>query len=137
MAEGVQRRSCHRFEIPGATAEYKKAGLLAFVTGLSKAYPVANVSKGGVAFLCEEPFSKGQKLTVQLLAPQEVPLKLHAEVRWQGRHQETGGAIVGVAFAPFGPKMGQNSLEDLDVLRRFDEKYRKGKEASERGESGQ
>jgi len=131
MAEGAEKRTCHRFEVPDATAKYKRGGLLVLVSGLSKAYPVVNVSKGGLAFLCEESFEKGQNLVVELLAPDEEPLKLHAEVRWRGQHEETGKPFVGVAFAAFGTKMGSNSLEDLEVLRRLDEKYGKGQEAGE------
>jgi len=123
MPEGVEKRRCHRFEIPNAKAQYKKTGLLVMVKGYSKAYPVANVSKGGLAFLCEETFKRDEDIMLQLLAPNEMPLELRAAVRWHAQHPASGQMIAGVAFAPFGSKKGWNSLDVLDTLRRLEAQY--------------
>ncbi len=126
MVQGVEKRRCRRFEIPGGKGRYKKTGLLVFVKGFSKAYPVVNVSKGGLAFVCEEKLGQGKKVTVQLLAPNENPLHLRAQVQWQERSAGSAGMIVGVQFMPFSDRRGQNSHEALDVLRRLDAQYGKG-----------
>lgn len=131
MVEGAEKRTCHRFVVPDAKAKYKSTGLLVLVKGLSKAYPVVNVSKGGLAFMCDETFPQGQKLVVQLLAPNEIALSFRSSVRWAAQHPESGGSVVGVAFEPFGSRKGWNSLEALDVLRRLDAQYGEGGKADE------
>ena len=123
MSEGAEKRRCHRFEIPDAKAKYRKTGLLVLVKGLSKAHPVVNVSKGGVAFLCDETLGEGAKVSVQLLAPNEPPLDMQGHVRWRGKAQGRSDSIVGVQFAPFGEKKGHNSPAALDVLRRLETTY--------------
>ena len=85
MAQNAEKRRCRRFEIPGGEVKYKKIGLLILMKGFSKAYPVLSVSKGGLAFLCEEKLRRDEKLAVQLLAPNEIPLNLRSRVRWQGQ----------------------------------------------------
>jgi len=81
----VERRKCRRFEMPGAKEKYKKTGLLAFRKGFSEAYPVVNVSKGGLGFVCEGRFGWSKKVMVQLPVPEETPWNLYARVRWQAR----------------------------------------------------
>lgn len=127
MVQGVKKRRARRFEIPGGKGRYKKTGLLVLLKGFSTAYPVVNVSKGGLAFVCEEKIDQGKKVIVQLEAPNENPLNLHARVRWRGS-TDSGDLFIGVEFMPFSGRRGQNSLEELDVLRRLDAKYGKEKE---------
>ena len=124
MVQGVKKRRARRFEIPGGKGRYKKTGLLVLLKGFSAAYPVVNVSKGGLAFVCDEKLDQGEKVMVQLLAPNENPLNLHARVRWRGS-TDSGDMFVGVEFMPFTGRRGQNSLEELDVLRRLDAQYGK------------
>ena len=128
MVQGVDRRECRRFEIPGGKGRYRKTGLFVLFKGFSKAYPVVNVSKGGLAFMCEEKFGQDEKIITQLLAPNEIPLNLRARVRWQGQPAGNADRIVGVQFMPFGSCRGQNSLKALDILRRLDAQYGKGGE---------
>jgi len=54
--------------------------------------------------------------------PNEKPLELFADVRWQ---RETNGFsnAIGVIFAPFGQHLNDNPPAALDVLRRLDQKY--------------
>ena len=131
MAEGAEKRRCHRFEIPGGKGKYKKEGLLVLLRGYSKAYPVVNVSKGGLAFVCEEDLDQGEKVLVQLFAPHEEPLELHAVTCWQGRLAGREETIAGVEFAAFGERSGHNSLESLEVLRRLEGEYGPDDDAEE------
>jgi len=125
MVQYVERRRCRRFEIAGAQVRYKKTGLLVFKKEFSEAYPVVNVSKGGLGFLCDEKLRRGQKVMVELLVPDESPLSLRGQVRWQGQPVPGGNIMVGVAFLPFGTHRALNPLEALDVLRRLDARYGK------------
>lgn len=122
----VEKRRSRRFQIPGGEVRYKKIGLLTLMKDFSKAYPVLNVSKGGLAFACEEKLRRGKKFMVQLLAPNEIPLNLRSRVRWQGQWAGSSAfRVTGVEFMPFGTCRGWNSLEALDVLRRLDTHYGK------------
>jgi len=127
MKQDVKKRRTRRFEIPGGKVRYKKTGLLILVKGFSKTYPVVNVSKGGLALVCDERLDRGEKVIVQLLAPNEKPLNLRSRVRWH-RQAESGNMLLGVEFMPFTGRRGHNSLEALDVLRRLDTQYGKEKE---------
>ena len=126
MVQGVEKRRCRRFEIPGGKGRYRKTGLLVFVRGFSKTYPVVNVSKGGLAFACEEKLGRNKEVIVQLLAPNENPLHLRAQVCWRGRLAGSADLIVGVQFMSFTGRIGHNPLEALDVLRRLDAQYGDG-----------
>ncbi|MDO9530196.1 MAG: PilZ domain-containing protein [Syntrophales bacterium] len=130
MVQDVEKRRARRFEIPGGKVRYKKTGLLILVKGFSKTYHVVNVSKGGLALVCDEGLDRGEKVMVQLLAPNEKPLNLHARVRWRGS-TDSGDMLLGVEFMPFTGRRGHNSLEALDVLRRLDAQYGKEKEEEE------
>lgn len=123
MPQGAEKRRCHRFEIPGGQGRYKRTGMLILLKGYSKACPVTDVSKGGLSFGCHEAFKVGQKIIVQLVAPDEEPLDLHARVRRQVHPASQDESIVGVEFAPFGSRRGWNSIAALDVLRRLDKQY--------------
>ena len=124
MVQGVKKRRARRFEIPGGKGKYKKTGLLVLIKGFSAAYHVVDVSKGGLALVCEEKLDQGKKVMVQLLAPNEKPLNLRARVRWR-RQTDSGDMLLGVEFMPFTGRRGHNSLEELDVLRRLDVQYGK------------
>jgi hypothetical protein len=129
MAQYVEKRRCRRFEIPGGEVKYKKIGLLILNKDFSKAYSLLNVSKGGLAFVCEKKFRRGKKLMLQLLAPNEIPLNLRSRVRWQGQWAGSTFRVTGAEFMPFGTRRSWNSLEALDVLGRLDAQY--GKEGEE------
>ena len=122
MASGAEKRRCRRFQVPNAHTKYRKTGLLVLVRGMSKAYPVINVSKGGLAFLCDEAIKEGTAVEVQLIAPGEEPLDLLGKTRWKGSPPGREDYMVGVRFLPFGSKDG-NSSEALEVIRRLEDQY--------------
>jgi len=126
MARNAEKRRCRRFEIPGGEVRYKKIGLFSFQKDFSEAYPVLNVSKGELAFVCEKKLRRGTKLTVQLLTPNEIPLNLRSRVRWQGQWAgKSAFRATDVEFMPFGTRRGWNPLEALNVLRRLNAHYDK------------
>jgi hypothetical protein len=128
MVQSLKKRRARRFEIPGGKVKYKKTGLILLVKGFSIAYPVLNVSKGGLVFVCDEKLDYGDKVIVQLLVPNENPLHLRAQVRWRGRRGDSSDMLVAVEFMPFTRRRSHNSLKALDVLRRLDAQYGKEEE---------
>lgn len=125
MTHSVEKRKCRRFEIPGGKAKLKKNGLLTVFRRFSKEYSVFNMSKGGLAFICAEKFRPGDKLMVQLSAPNEAPLTLRSRVLANGQPEDSAFELVGVEFMPFGNRKDWNCMESLDVLRKLDEQYGK------------
>ena len=125
MGYSVEKRKCRRFEIPGGKAKFKKNGLLSVFMRFSKEYSISNLSKGGLAFITEERFYPGDKLMIQLLAPNETPLTLRSRVLANGQPEDSAFELVSVEFMPFGSRRGWNRTESLDILRRLDEQYGK------------
>ena len=123
MPDVVERRRCRRFHIPDATVRFRKTLLFLFRTGLSKPYPLIDISKGGLAFECETKFKKNEKVRLQLLVPSRSPLDLIARIRYQGWTHGRQLSRVGAEFNPFGPRRDCNSPEALDVLRALDEEF--------------
>ena len=125
MGHRVEKRKCRRFEIPGGKAKFKKNGLLSVLRRFSKEYPVSNLSKGGLAFISEDKFRPGDKLMIQLMAPNETPITLRSRVLACGQPEDSAFEMVSVEFVPFGNRIGWNRVASLDVLRRLDEQYGK------------
>jgi len=117
------RRMCRRFRIPGSSGKVKKVGLFDTLKGFSKEYLVLDLSKGGLAFSCTESFKKNQKITFQLLVPDEPPLNLLSIIRKVGRPDRNGNRFCGIQFFPFANSPDKNPVELLNVLRKLDEKY--------------
>lgn len=122
---GIKKRTSRRFEIPGAKAKYKKSGLNLLIRGFSVNYPVLNVSKGGLSFVCDKRFRRGEKLMLQLLVPNERPLCLHALVIRQEQHEDRSNCVVAVEFEPSNGNRKQNTMALLIMLRKLDSQYGK------------
>jgi len=120
---GVKKRTSRRFEIPGAQARFKKSGLNSLVKGFSVNYPVLNVSKGGLAFVCDRKFRRGDKIIVQLLIPHERPLHLHGMVKRYDQHANSSNYMVAVEFKPFNNFRKYNTIDSLFMLRNLDSQY--------------
>ena len=123
MLQGVERRECRRFQIPCAEVRYKKERIIFSSGRFSRALPVLDMSKGGLAFLCNKKLRSGKTLMMQLDLPDESSLILRAWVRWQGKEWHNSDITTGVEFMPFGGRREWNSLETLDVLRELDARY--------------
>jgi hypothetical protein len=126
MSQFVERRRYRRFEIPGGVVRYKKITAPVLIQHFSKSHPVLNAGIGGLAFLCEEEFHQGEKLIIQLAAPNEDPLNLRSILRWQDSIALSSDVIVGLEFMEFGDNKDSNPPETLRVLRRLYARYVKG-----------
>ena len=119
------RVRCEPFEVEGAEARVKPAGVIGAITGYPRQrHSVLNVSKGGLAFESEEPYKRSQKVMVLLYVPgQDEPLEFRSKVRWQKGLLGKQILTVGVQFEPFGPRRGQNAIDALDILRELEAKF--------------
>ena len=113
---------CEPFEVVGAEARVKPAGVIGAITGYPRQrHAVLNVSKGGLAFESGDPYRRAQKVMVLLYVPgQDEPLEFRAKVRWQKGLLGQQILTVGVQFEPFGPRRGQNAIDALGVLRELE-----------------
>jgi hypothetical protein len=65
MVQGFEKRTCHRFEVPGSSLMYKKIGWL-FNRPYLPAVRLYNISKGGVAFACDEELKIGKEIITKI-----------------------------------------------------------------------
>lgn len=124
--EGIERRTCIRFEIPGATVSYKlKKPLLTKASYGEEFCPAIDLSRGGLRFLCLEDMKIGTQIMLKISIPGErIPLELHGQVRWVApqvgmsyKHQ------IGVQFSPYGEKKGQNYPGSLVKIIALEQKF--------------
>jgi hypothetical protein len=119
MAERVhERRSCERFDIPGALVSYRQEGFLRSGKYHEESSPLFDVSRGGLRFVSDTLLKVDMKVTVRITVPEgDVPLELRGRVRWvdvnPGRSYKYQ---IGVQFAPYGNGKGEN---DPEVLRQI------------------
>ena len=99
-SNGVEKRKCRRFHIPGASGKVKEKGFLAILKGVSKPYPVQDISKGGASFLCPDSLKENKKIIFQLIVPHEPALNLHAILKRIGRPNTKGDRMCCVRFMP-------------------------------------
>jgi Tfp pilus assembly protein PilZ len=124
--EGIERRTCIRFEIPGATVSYKlKKPLLTKTTYGEEFCPAIDVSRGGLRFLSQENMKIGTPIMLKISVPGErIPLELHGLVRWVA--PQVGMSYknqIGVQFSPYGEKKGQNYPGSLVKIIALEQKF--------------
>jgi hypothetical protein len=107
----MERRSCERFTVPGATIDWVSEAD-AELSGTE--CPLADLSRGGMRFMAARPPREGTSLRLVLKVPGEAePLVLRGSVAWS---LVSSGQLhqVAVAFSPYGA--GGN---DASVLKRI------------------
>lgn len=134
MAEvKIERRTCDRFRVPGATACYQRYSTLIPKKGFAEEFcPVIDLSRGGLRFLSQKQVKVKQKLSLDVTIPGErSPLLMFGIVRWVGFNPGKSYKYqVGIQLNPYGDKKGQNSSEMLARLTAMEEKYRAKRTAS-------
>lgn len=113
--EGIERRTCKRFKVPGAVLSYKIKEVIHVKTLEEKrkydeeSCPVLSLSLGGLRFLGEKLLKNDSEIIINLSIPDEsVPLIFRGRVRWLSYDAEQRKYITGVQFNPYGEKEGQN-----------------------------
>lgn len=124
--EGIERRTCIRFEIPGTTVSYKlKKPPLAKTSNGEEFCPTIDLSRGGLRFLSQEELKIGSPIMVKLSIPGErIPLELHGQVRWVAPQIGMNYKYqIGVQFSPYGEKKGQNYPGSLVKIIALEQKF--------------
>ncbi|MEW6080051.1 MAG: PilZ domain-containing protein [Thermodesulfobacteriota bacterium] len=122
MKNNLEKRRCHRFQIPGAYVRYQRGGVWKMISHLSPRKELANISKGGLCFDDDEKLNLGDKVTVYLYLPHGPSLSIKGSVVWKGGSEYTGYSI-GVQFAAYKNGFGYNPMEVLDAMRTLEAIY--------------
>ena len=125
MIPTIEKRSCSRFKIENAKVKIKKAGMFSFLRFFSKSYSLVNISKAGLAFMYEKKIKRSSKIIIKLRVPKMKPVYLIGLVRWQGKRSDSSQLHVGVEFLSFGTRLGHNTLDALEELRKLEAIYSK------------
>jgi Tfp pilus assembly protein PilZ len=123
---GIERRTCIRFEIPGATLSYKqKRPLLTKSANGEEFCPIIDLSRGGLRFLSQEELKIGNPVTLKVAVPGErIPLELQGQVRWVAPNAGMSYKYqIGVQFNPYGEKKGQNYPGALVKIIALEQKF--------------
>ncbi len=115
----VKKRSCERFSIPGAVMYYRiKPRFFGRSRFTADYFPILNISKGGVSFVCNRRLRAGASLIVKMEIPDMEALpEILAEVRWIAANPEQSYRYrTGLAFKPYGDKKNQNKKSILERL---------------------
>jgi hypothetical protein len=124
--EGIERRTCIRFEIPGSTVSYKLKKHLLTKPSLGEEFcPASDLSRGGLRFLSQEELKIGTAIILKISIPGErIPLELQGQVRWVAPDGGTSYKYqIGVQFSPYGEKKGQNYPGSLVKIIALEQKF--------------
>ena len=123
----LEKRTCARFRIPGATVAYKKEKSL---FKRSPDYggeflPMLDLSRGGIRFLTSEAIALDTKVHLSIQVPGDPsPLKIDGTVRWSAPN--IGHSFkyqIGVQFYPYGEKKGMNYPGTLVKIIAIEQKF--------------
>ena len=124
MAKDVERRTCRRFEVEGATLRYRRQGWFKSEDYTAVECPIENLSKGGVMFVNNAGvLNLEDKVAVRLNVSGGEELELLGRVKWALSTSGSLGAQVGVQFSTFGSGKGLNSPKLLEKLAELEQKY--------------
>lgn len=106
----LERRTCLRFVIPGATISYRLNKNSSEGKYAEEFCPMLDMSRGGLRFFCQVPFKVGSKISLKLSVPGErIPLTLLGLVRWAVLNPgQSYKYQIGVQFFAYGEKKDQN-----------------------------
>lgn len=119
-------RTCLRFEIPGATVNYKKKSLFPSKEKATEEFcPVLDMSRGGLRFLTQKPLKINSRVNLEISLPGEkIPLSQKGRVRWASFHVgKSYKNQIGVQFDPYGEKKSQNYPGNLVKIIALEQKF--------------
>ena len=121
-----ERRACERFVIPGAIVHYREEGFLFSGKYSEDAFPVVDISRGGLRFLSNFAPKIAAKVALKVIFPgREAPLLLKGRVRWTSTNPGKSYKYqTGVQFAPYGGNRGDNDHSTLQEIIALEEKFR-------------
>lgn len=114
----AEKRTCKRFEIPGATISYE------FKEYSEEFSPLRDISRGGVKFMSKNPLEINADITLKISVPGErIPLTLHGKIRWISFIESKDQYQVGIQFNPYGEKEGHNYPGNLVKIISLEQKF--------------
>jgi len=121
----MKKRSCKRFSIPGTIIYYKnKPRFFGPSKYTNDYYPVINMSRGGVYFLCDQRLAVGAHLIVKINIPgTQTEPEIIANVKWISKTPEQSYRYqTGIAFYSYGDGKNKNSREILSLLKELEKR---------------
>jgi len=116
--EGTEKRTCIRFQIPGATVNYQ------FKEHVEEFSPLVDISRGGLKFIGKKPPEMNAEVTLKISIPGErIPLTLHGKVRWISYIEDKDQYFIGIQFNPYGEKQGENYPGNMVKIIALEQKY--------------
>ena len=116
--KGIEKRTCIRFKIPGATVSYQ------FKEHVEEFSPLVDISRGGLKFIGKKPPEIHAEVTLNISVPGErIPITLHGKVRWISYLEEKDQYYIGVQFNPYGEKQGENYPGNMVKIIALEQKY--------------
>jgi Tfp pilus assembly protein PilZ len=132
---GLEKRTCVRFRIPGATVKYKRPKSFFRKSGyIAEFCPILDISRGGIRFLSTELLKFESETTLKISVPEESePLSLTGIVRWYTVNPgQSYKYQIGVQFHPYGEKKGQNEPGVLKKLIALEQNFLDTAEATDK-----
>jgi len=132
----IERRTCIRFKIPGATVNYQRKSLFPKPGFAEEFCPVLDISRGGVRFLTQKVLKPDTEVTLRISVPGErIPFSLKGIVKWSSPSEGKSYQFqVGVQFNPYGMDKDQNlpqtMVKIMALEQKFAEKPKTGEEPS-------
>jgi Tfp pilus assembly protein PilZ len=130
----IERRSCIRFRIPGATVNYQRKSLLAKPGFIEEFCPILDISRGGIRFLTQKTLKPDSDVTLRISVPGErIPFTMKGIVKWSAPNEGKSYPFqVGVQFNPYGMDKDQNLPQNMVKIMALEQKFAdKGKEPSD------
>ena len=116
--QGTEKRTCIRFQIPGATISYE------FQDHVEEFSPLVDISRGGLKFLGKKAPEMHTEVTVNISVPGEtIPLTMHGTVRWISYIEKSDQYFIGVQFNPYGEKDRENYPGNMVKIIALEQKY--------------
>jgi len=116
--EGIEKRTCIRFQIPGATVSYQ------FKEHVEEFSPLIDISRGGLKFIGKKPPEMNSEVTLNISIPGErIPLTMKGKVQWISYVEAKDQYFIGVQFNPYGEKQGENYPGNMVKIIALEQKY--------------
>ena len=116
--EGIEKRTCIRFQIPGATVSYQ------FKEHVEEFSLLVDISRGGLKFIGKKPPEMNTEVTLNISIPGErIPLTMKGKVQWISYVEAKDQYFIGVQFNPYGEKQGENYPGNMVKIIALEQKY--------------
>jgi len=124
--ENLEKRTCIRFRIPGATIKYRREKkFLRKHAYRAEFCPILDISRGGIRFLAQEMLKYESLVEMRISVPGETsPLVLKGFVRWYSPNQgKSYNYQIGVQFLPYGVSKSLNYPGMLTKIIALEQKF--------------